>query len=262
MSPDAADRRDLSGSRAREPLVRAWPPLLPSVRARLHPRNRGCPELGGTEGVDLAKGQWHGSSLVSVRAPGDFARVGTTIAAATVFIAIRVAAEPASNPTVRSGTKDSTVRAAAVRTNVARGRRAVRAMMAAMPTPTSEKTSVSCEPGDRDARTCAVGERDAGGRRDRREDGGGDRGDDGGGDSLLPDRLSLGRRGRRGEGRAGGDLRGGGHVELRFLGGAPGATRSCPSTNGRGTDPTGREKKCPSVPGDAPPRRFGRESRP
>jgi hypothetical protein len=30
---------------------------------------------------------------------------------------IRVAAEPASNPNVRSGTKDSAVRATAVRTN-------------------------------------------------------------------------------------------------------------------------------------------------
>jgi hypothetical protein len=38
---------------------------------------------------------------------------------------IRVAAEPASNPNVRSGTKDSAVRATAVRTNVARGRRAL-----------------------------------------------------------------------------------------------------------------------------------------
>ncbi len=57
---------------------------------------------------------------------------------------IRVAAEPTSNPNVRSGTKDRAVRATAVRTNVARGRRALRAMTAAMPTPTSEKTSVSC----------------------------------------------------------------------------------------------------------------------
>lgn len=55
-----------------------------------------------------------------------------------------LAAEPASNPNVRSGTKDSAVRATAVRTNVARGRRALRAMTAAMPTPSSEKTSVSC----------------------------------------------------------------------------------------------------------------------
>ena len=72
------------------------------------------------------------------------ARVGTTIAAATVCSVIRVAAEPASNPNVRSGTKDSAIRATAVRTNVARGRRALRAITAAMPTPTSEKTSVSC----------------------------------------------------------------------------------------------------------------------
>ena len=47
------------------------------------------------------------------------ARVGTTIAAATVCSVIRVAAEPVSNPNVRSGTKDSTVSATAVRTNVA-----------------------------------------------------------------------------------------------------------------------------------------------
>lgn len=46
-----------------------------------------------------------------------FARVGTTIAAARVCSVIRVAAEPASNPNVRSGTKDSAVRATAVRTN-------------------------------------------------------------------------------------------------------------------------------------------------
>ena len=72
------------------------------------------------------------------------ARVGTTIAAATVCSVIRVAAEAASKPNVRSGTKDSAVRATAVRTNVDRGRRALRAMTAAMPTPTSEKTSVSC----------------------------------------------------------------------------------------------------------------------
>src|SRR4051794_25247938 len=71
------------------------------------------------------------------------ARAGTTIAAATVCSVIRVAAEPASNPNVRSGTKDSTVRTTAVRTNVGRGRRTLRAMTAAMPTPTSEKTSVS-----------------------------------------------------------------------------------------------------------------------
>src|SRR5664280_2557041 len=38
------------------------------------------------------------------------ARVGTTIAAATVCSVIRVTAEPASNPNVRSGTKDSVVR--------------------------------------------------------------------------------------------------------------------------------------------------------
>ncbi len=66
------------------------------------------------------------------------------MAAAMVCSVIRVAAEPASNPNVRSGTKDSAVRATVVRTNVARGRRALRAMTAAMPTPTSEKTSVSC----------------------------------------------------------------------------------------------------------------------
>src|SRR4051794_2582322 len=64
--------------------------------------------------------------------------------AATVCSVIRVAAETASNPNVTSGTKDSTVSATAVRTNVDRGRRALRAMTAAMPTPTSEKTSVSC----------------------------------------------------------------------------------------------------------------------
>lgn len=34
--------------------------------------------------------------------------------------------------------------------------------------------------------------------------------------------------------------------ELRFLGGAPGATRSYPLHERPGTDPTGREKKCPS----------------
>jgi hypothetical protein len=32
--------------RAREPLVRARPPALPSLRARLHHRNRGCPAVG------------------------------------------------------------------------------------------------------------------------------------------------------------------------------------------------------------------------
>ncbi|HEY6798652.1 MAG TPA: hypothetical protein VI248_28575 [Kineosporiaceae bacterium] len=43
-------------------------------------------------------------------------------------------------------TNDSAVSAPAVRTNVGRGRRALRAITAAMPTPTptSEKTSVSC----------------------------------------------------------------------------------------------------------------------
>ena len=70
--------------------------------------------------------------------------VGTTIAAATVCSVMRVAAEAASNPTSRSGTKDSAVSATAVRTNVDRGRRALRAMTAAMPTPTREKISVSC----------------------------------------------------------------------------------------------------------------------
>src|SRR5450631_189213 len=35
-------------------------------------------------------------------------------------------------------------------------------------------------------------------------------------------------------------------VELRFLGGAPGGTRSCPLHARPGTDPTGRAKRCPS----------------
>src|ERR671921_1435534 len=72
------------------------------------------------------------------------ARVGTTIAAATLCKVIRVAAEPASNPNVRSGTKDSAVSETVVRTNVDLGRRDLRAMTAAMPTPTSEKIRVSC----------------------------------------------------------------------------------------------------------------------
>ncbi len=73
------------------------------------------------------------------------ARAGTTIAAATKCRVISVAADPASNhPNATSGTTDSAVSATVVRTKVARGRRALRARTAAMPTPMSEKTNVSC----------------------------------------------------------------------------------------------------------------------
>src|SRR5205809_3703235 len=106
-------------------------------------RNRGCPWAGWAEEVDLVKAVARLEPGQRVRASRP-ARVGTTIAAATVCSVIRVAAEPASKPNVRSGTKDSAVSATAVRTNVGRGRGTVRAMTAAMPTPTSEKTSVSC----------------------------------------------------------------------------------------------------------------------
>jgi hypothetical protein len=137
-------------------------------------------------------------------------------------------------------------------------------MTAAMPTPRSEKTSVSSanpaigmlapvlsanETPAADAtaaRTVVATEAD------------------GRGDAVLPDRLSLGGRGRRAGGYAGGDLGGGGHVVLRFLGGSPGATRSHPRHERAGTDPTGREKKCSagSMSGDAATGRVGRESRP
>src|SRR3954462_14669150 len=50
------------------------------------------------------------------------ARTGTTIAAGTGCSAIRGAGEPASQPKVRSGTKDSAFSTSAVRTKVTRGR--------------------------------------------------------------------------------------------------------------------------------------------
>ena len=125
------------------------------------------------------------------------------MAAATVCSEIRVAAEAVSKPNVRSGTKDSAVSATAVRTNVTCGRRALRAMTAAIPTPTREKTRVSCaKPSDRDARASRA--------RSANETPAADamaaitvvatEATDGGGDTVLPDRTPDGGRGRRGGG--------------------------------------------------------------
>jgi hypothetical protein len=63
--------------------------------------------------------------------------------AARLCSAIRVAADAASKPKVRSGTKDSAVNATTVRMNVLLGRCARRAITPAMATPMSERTSVS-----------------------------------------------------------------------------------------------------------------------
>jgi len=82
---------------------------------------------------------------------------------------------------------------------------------------------------------------DSGNRTDR--NGRGDRGHDGSGDPVLPYRLPLDHQGRRAEGRAGGDLRGGGHVELLFLGGRRVRPAHTPSTNGRVRIRQVREKK-------------------
>ena len=93
----------------------------------------------------------------------------------------------------------------------ARGRRALRAMTAATPTPTSEKTRVSCanpaigmlapvlSANETPAADAIVTRGRSWPPRHH-----------GSGDSALPDGLPLDRSG----GRAGGDLRGGGHVEL------------------------------------------------
>jgi hypothetical protein len=75
--------------------------------------------VGGTDGVDLSKravARFEPGQLARV---SHLARVGTTMAAAMVCSVIGVAAEPASNPNVRSGTKDRAVRETVVRTNVA-----------------------------------------------------------------------------------------------------------------------------------------------